>query len=336
MHGSFMMLHLGFAAPIAALIAWLLFGTVLGATSAASRSTPRSLRPLVLGAALSIGTVLAIVFVVPRLSGTQADASPTATRTLATGPVQALPPGSAFISIVELPQAPGSELGPHAHVAGFAYSLHGVETIHFADGQTIRIGSGEAGFMGTQAAHSHLNADNLVAAGALALLIILLAAAVCWLSLSRPARRDGRVLSVVLVLLITAGALGTWNPWSNDWLFLSVRPVAARGAPMPIPTASRTYESPDLGALAPGPYVETLDEITIATGAASADVGSAGPAAIFVLDGRVELQPAGGSPIQITTRGATLVQTAGPAQVVNVGDRPAHLLKFALTPAPPG
>ena len=150
----------------------------------------------------------------------------------------------------------------------------------------------------------------------------------------RPGRRDGRVLPVALVLLIAAGALGTLDPWSNDWLFLSVRPVAGRGAPMPLPTASRTYESPDLGALLAGPYVQTLEEITVAPGGVAADIGSAGVAALFVLDGRVEVQPAGGSLIQIGAHGATLLQTGASVGVTNAGDRPAHLLKFAVTPAP--
>lgn len=335
MHGSFMMLHLGVGAPIAALVAWLLFGAVLGATSGARPNAPRALRTLVIGSAISLVTLLAVVWVWPRLSGTPGGASLTATRTLATGPVQALPQGAAFFSIVELPQPPGATLGPHAHVPGFAYSMNGVETIQFEDGRTIRVGPGEAGFMGTQAAHSHSNADDLVAAAGLALLIVALAGVVSFISL-RPARRQGRLLPVILVLLIAAGAVGTWNPWSNDWLFISVRPVAARGAPMPIPTASRTYESPDLSTLPAGPYVETLEEITVAPGAAAADIGSAGAAALFVLDGRVEVQPAGGSSIQIGARGATLLQLGASVGVTNSGDRPAHLLRFVVTPAPRG
>jgi hypothetical protein len=149
-----------------------------------------------------------------------------------------------------------------------------------------------------------------------------------------------------LVLLIAAGSLATWNPWLNDWLFISVRPVAARGAAMPIPTASRLYESPDIGALPPGPYVETLEEIWVlpggsatgvgAAGVGAADVGSAGAAVLLVLSGSVDVQPAGGSSIPLGARGATLLQPGVGVQVAAVGDRPAHLLKFAVTPAPPG
>jgi quercetin dioxygenase-like cupin family protein len=256
-------------------------------------------------------------------------------RTLATGPVKGLPQGADFFSMLELPQAPGAVLGPHAHVAGFAYSLHGVETLTFDDGRTIRVGPGEAGFMGAQAAHSHLNADGRVPAAAVALLIVALAGVVS-LIWFRPPRRDGRLLPVALVLLIAAGALGTWNPWYNDWLFLSVRPVAARGAPMPIPTASRLYESPDLGALPPGPYVETLEEITVAPGAAAMEVGSVRAAVLLVLAGQVDVQPAGGSSVQIGIRAATLLQPGASVQLTSAGDRPAHVLRFAVTPAPQG
>jgi quercetin dioxygenase-like cupin family protein len=351
MRGSFMMLHLGIAAPIAALVAWLMFGAVVGAT-AGSRSSDPSVRRLVpswngrpteppavrtvaLGAAISIAALFTIGLVVARLDIPPTGSSVTAARTLATGPVEALPEGDSFFSVVELPQASGATLGAHAHVAGFAYSLDGVATLTFHDGRTIRVGPGEAGFMAAQAVHSHVNADDRVPAAALALLIVALAGVVCLIAF-RPGHRDGRLLPVALVLLIAAGALGTWNPWSNDWFFISVRPVAARGAPMPLPTASRVYESPDLGALPPGPYEETLEEITVAPNEEAADVGSAGAALLLVLDGLVEVQPADGSSIQLGARGATLLQPGAAVRVVNAGDRPAHLLRFAVTPAPPG
>lgn len=341
MHGSFMMLHLGVGAPIAALVAWLMFGAVLGATAGSpsrdsSLRDPRTRRMLVLGAAISIVVILGFGLIGLRLNARPAGPSLTATRTLATEPAQAMPKGVDYFSILELSQAPGAALGPHAHpYAGFAYALKGAATIAFDDGPTIRVGAGDVGFIGTQAAHTHRNADDRVPSAALALLIVALAAAVCLIWL-RPGRRDGRLLPVALVVLIAAGALGTANPWSNDWLFLSVRAVSGRGAPMPLPTASRLYESSDIGVLPPGPYVQTLEEITVAPGEAAADVGSAGVAVLFVVDGRVEVRSAGGSPIQIGARGATLLQPAASVRASDVGDGPAHVLKFSVTPAPPG
>jgi len=158
-----------------------------------------------------------------------------------------LPAGTDYFSVLELTQPPGATLGPHAHpYAGFADSVRGVATIDFGGGQTIRVTPDDVGFIGTQAAHSHRNTDDQVPSALLALLIVGLAVAVglIWF---RPGRRSARLLVVALILLIAAGTLGAMNPWSNDWLFLSVRAVSQRGGPMPLPTTSRLYESSDLG-----------------------------------------------------------------------------------------
>ena len=66
-------------------------------------------------ALLSIAVLLAVGLVGLRLNAPPADSSLTATRTLATEPAQALPKGADFFSILELSQAPGATLGPHAH-----------------------------------------------------------------------------------------------------------------------------------------------------------------------------------------------------------------------------
>ena len=169
---------------------------------------------------------------------------------------------------------------------------------------------------------------------ALALLIVALAAAVCLLS-RRATRGIGRLLPVALVLLIAAGTLGAIDPWGNDWLFVSVRSTTGRGAPMPLATSSRIYESPDFGPLVHGPFTETFEEITVAP-AGTAGVGSAGASLLFVLDGQVEVQPALGSSTKIATRGATLLPPAASAQLSNVGDRPAHVLEVTVVQAPTG
>lgn len=104
---------------------------------------------------------------------------------------------------------------------------------------------------------------------------------------------------------------------------------------MPLPTASRTYESPDLGALPPGPYAETPEEISVAPGG-SADVGSPGAAVLLVLDGRVDVQPLGGSVIQVSAREATLLEPGATVSATNSMDRPARLLRFVLEPATAG
>lgn len=345
MRGSFMMLHLGITAPITGLIGWLIFGVVVGST-AGSRATDPSARRLVpswsgrprvsagllsavVASAIAVFALVAAGWVAGRFA-LPWTGSPPAAAEPSSASVPALPEGAVFVSIVELPQAAGATLGPHAHVPGFAWSLDGVETINFHDGTTLRVGPGEAGFMGAQAVHSHVNADDLLPAGALALAIVALAALIGVFA-SRPQLPRAPLLLVALVLLGAAGAVGTWNPWSNDWLFISVRPEAARGAPMPLPTASRVYESPNLSQLPPGPYQEAVEEITVAPNGQVEDLGSAGAAVLLVLDGRIEVQSAGDSSITIATREATLLQSDAPVVVSNPLDRPARLLRFAVT-----
>ena len=82
--------------------------------------------------------------------------------------------------------------------------------------------------------------------------------------------------------------------------------------------------------------MQTLDEITLAPGAVVADVGSAGAAVLLALDGRVDVQPAGGSENQIGAREATVLQPGAQVRLASVGDQPAHLLRLSVTPASPG
>ena len=337
MVGSFMMLHLGPAAPAAALVAWVIFGAVLGGTSQLS-DWSRDLdgaerrRALVLAGRVAVVAVLASVAVIASQRVAPAGASPTTTTTLATGPVEALPQGASFVSVIDMVQAPGATLGPHAHVAGFAYGRRGVETLDFGGGTAIGVGPGEGGFMGTQARHAHVNADRIPAA--IVAVLIVAAAVVMCLALLVRWRRAARLAPMALVVLIAASVLGVWNPWSNDWLFVSVRPASARGAAMPLPTSSRIYESPDLGALPPGPYVETLREITLAPLAEPIEVGSIGALVLLALEGEVRVDSADGTS-RIVPGGATMVRVGSTIRITNTGQGQAHVLSFAVEAAPP-
>jgi hypothetical protein len=336
MVGSFMMLHLGVAAPIAALIGWVMFGAVLGGASHLSRwsqgmNDAERRRALALAGAVAVVAVLVSAAVIASLRGAPAGSSLTSARTLATGPVEALPPGADFVSVIDLVQAPGATLGPHAHVAGFAYDRRGVETLDFADGMSIRVGPGEGGFMGTQGRHAHVNADRVPAA-IVAVLIVAAAFALC-LTLLGPWRRAARMTPAALALLVAVSVIGIWNPWSNDWLFLSVRPASARGAAMPLPTSSRLFESPDLGALPPGPYVETLQEIIVAPNVEPFEVGSTGVVVLLALDGTVRLESADGAS-QVGPGGATLVRTGSSVRMTNAGAGLARVLSFGVAPTP--
>jgi quercetin dioxygenase-like cupin family protein len=347
MQGSFMMLHLGPGAPFAALIAWVMFGALLGGTSrlslwsgpvtARSRALARGNvvgRPRALAFAGGVAVVVVLVFaaVIASLRVVPAEVSVTSAETLSEGPVEALPPGADFVSVIKLDQTPGATLGPHAHVPGFAYSLKGVETLQFSDGRSIRIAPGEAGFMGSQMAHAHVNVDDRVATAALAVLIVAAASALCLTQIGRPSRA-ARLAPAAFAVLIVASLVGAWNPWSNDWLFIAVRPAAARGSPMPLPAASRVYESPDLGAAPAGPYVETLQQITVAPDAGPFQVDSTGVTVLLVLDGSVRLEAADASS-EAAAGAAMLVPTDASVRITDAGTGPARVLSFGVSPTP--
>ena len=141
MRGSFMMLDLGIGAPIASLIAWLLFGAVLGASAVSQPADPadpatRRRSVLALRGALAIAVVVLIVVAAGRLVLGPARPSGTSNQTLVTASVPSLPQGTDFFSVLELSQPPGATLGPHVHTySGAAFSLNGVATIDFSSGK---------------------------------------------------------------------------------------------------------------------------------------------------------------------------------------------------------
>jgi hypothetical protein len=336
MVGSFMMLHLGPAAPITALIAWVLFGAVLGGTSRLSLwshglSDAERRRALALAGGVAVVVVLVFAAIIVNFRTPPAGSSVSTARTLATGAVEALPPGVSFVSVIDLVQAAGATLGPHAHVPGFAYDRRGVETLDFGNGRSIAVGPGEGGFMGTQMRHAHVNADRVPTA-VVAILIVAAAFLLC-LTLLGPWRRATRFAPATLALLIAVSLIGIWNPWSNDWLFVSVRPVSARGAAMPLPTSSRVYESPDLGSMPPGPYVETLQEITVVPGEETFDVASPGAVVLLALDGSVNLGSAEGTS-RLGPGEATLVRPGSSVRISHAGGGPARVLSFGVAPTP--
>jgi quercetin dioxygenase-like cupin family protein len=339
MRGSFMMLDLGIGAPIAALIAWLIFGMVLGASAGSQPAEPAD--PLTsrrsvaaLRGALAIAAVVLVVAVAGRL--VLAPGRPTAAGDQALGSVvvQSLPQGTDFFSVIELSQPPGASLGPHVHVySGAALSVRGVSTIDFSSGKTTRVAAGDASFIIAGQTHAHRNTDDVPPSAILALLILALALAAAVLAFRR---RWAGFVPAALVLLIGAGMLGILNPWSNDWLFISVRSTTGRAAELPMATAARVFESSSVGPFAPGPYTETLDEITIAAAAPPTTVASTGAAVLVVLDGQVNVQAADGSSVTLGSRGATVLQPGAGDQLSAAGGSAAHVLELAITSAAPG
>lgn len=342
MRGSFMMLDLGIGAPIASLIAWLIFGAALGASAGSQPADPANpadpatgrLSVSALRGALAIAVVVLVVAAAGRLVLGPARPTGTGSQALVTMTVQSLPQGTDFFSVIELSQPPGATLGPHVHTySGAAFSLNGVATIAFSSGKETRVAPGEAGFIVAGQTHAHRNTDNELPSAVLALLIAALALAAGILAFQK--RRSGLV-PAALVLLIAAGTLGILNPWSNDWLFISVRTTTGRVAELPMATAARVFESPSVGPFAPGPYTEALDEITVGPRFAPTPIPSTGTTVLVVIDGQVELHAADGSSIDLGSRGATVLQPGSNDTLGATGSQPAHVLELAITPAAPG
>ncbi len=339
MRGSFMMLDLGIGAPIAALVAWLLFGVALGASavpqpadSAEPATRPRSLAAL--RVAFAIAGVVLVVATAGRLFLGPGQPSANGSQTLVTASVQSLPQGTAFFSVIELTQPPGATLGPHVHTySGVAFGLNGVATIDFSSGKTTKVAVGQAGFIVAGQTHAHRNTDNQLPTAILALLIVAAALAAGVLAF-----RTGLsgFIPAALVVLITAGTLGILNPWSNDWLFISVRSTTGRAAELPMATSARLFESPSIGPFAPGPYTETLNEITVGPRLAPTPIESTGTTVLVVVDGQVELQAADGSSIDLASRAATVLQPGSNEMLGATGSQTAHVLELAITPAAPG
>jgi quercetin dioxygenase-like cupin family protein len=251
------------------------------------------------------------------------------TELLAQGPVKALAPGGSFLSIVDLPQPPGASLGPHAHVPGFVYVLSGKATI-VDNGSDVALNRGEGHFIPALAAHTHENSDDRLPAGALA--IGLVVAVIALLLVAKSARTRVLLVPALLAAIIAGGAIALWDPWENDWFFIGVRPESARGTPMPIPSASRTYESPEFSSVPAGPYTESLATTTIDPRDQMAVSNAPGPVVFLVLDGRAEVTVGNEAPTRLGHHQATLVQAGESVRILNPSGAALRLLRFALIP----
>jgi quercetin dioxygenase-like cupin family protein len=263
------------------------------------------------------------------------------TETMAQRPVKALPPGrvldageaperGTFLSIIDLRQPAGASLGPHGHVSGFVYVLSG-EATTVGDGSSTILTRGEAQHIPLLAAHTHKNSDDRLPAAALAIGLVV---AVIALLLAASLRRAPVVIVPVMLAVLTAGgAVALQNPWENDWFFIAMRPESARGAPMPIPSASRTYESPEFSNVPGGPpWVESLATTTVDPHGQAAASKAPGPVVFLVLDGRAEVIVGNEAPIRLAHHQATLVQAGESSRVLNPSGATLRLLRFGLTP----
>jgi len=311
MRGSFMMLHLGPLAAVSALEHEYVNG----------RDVIRALLPLVIATAIG-GCASTPANVGPP----DAQARGASQHVVAEGPVEALPAGTTFVSVLALPQPAGAVLGPHSHIPGFTYVLGGVATVAFVDGKTVDVVAGEAVFTPANVVHVHSNERGRGVAIALAVLLIGAVVGLVMLS-----RRGWRWTPLWLVGLITIGAIGVADPTMNDWYFIAVRPEAQRGGAMPVPAARRTHESAALADLGPGPFLERLDAFVIEPGGRTMAHRSDGAETLIVTDGRATIC-VGGAKTTVERDQALTVQANTPLQLLNVGTAPLGVVRFSVRP----
>jgi mannose-6-phosphate isomerase-like protein (cupin superfamily) len=233
--------------------------------------------------------------------------------------VNALPSGPVFISVLELPQPPGARLGPHQHVAGFVADVSGTATMAIG-GNSVDVGPGDAFFTADNELHDHANRAAVPFGIALALIVV-------GLTVALMSRRGGRPAVALLAALLIAGTVATVDPLMNHWYFIAVRPVAARGAVMPVPAGHRTYESDNLTALPAGPYVQRLTDKRLGSGESAR---FAGPAAIVVLDGQISVVVDGRQMVLSAQAGATIA--GGTEMTVQSASAAARVLVLQVLP----
>jgi quercetin dioxygenase-like cupin family protein len=254
-------------------------------------------------------------------------------RTLARGPVKALPPGKIFVNILEFKQVPGADFGPHPHLPAVVYTLRGVTTITFPAAPTISVGEGQAAFIPAGAAMTQKNVDGrlgaVTIAGGLIVLVILLCAATFMRGGSRQV-----TIAVVSLLAIGGGALPLAGATSNDYYFIAVRPDAQHVLAMPRPDGHVFYTSPDVDPVPAGPYIESLDAIELGAGAHYEPSVAPGPQMIIVMDGTATVQ-VGGQTSQLSSGNGTFAQAGQTLAMRNSGSQNLRMIDFMVKPAVP-
>jgi hypothetical protein len=250
-------------------------------------------------------------------------------KTLAQGPVQALPPGKIFINILEFSQVPGADFGPHSHIPAVVYTVHGTSTIIFPAAAPLSVGPGRAAFIPAFAAHTHENVDGRLGAVTIAGGLIVLAIVLCAATFMRGGSRRITV-AVLSVLAIGGGILPLLGATSNDYYLIAVRPDAQRVLAMPRPDGHVFYTSPDVDPVPAGPYIESLSAISVPAGTTYDAHVMDGPQIVVALQGDATLH-VGDETSQLSVHDATMAQAGQTLTIVNSGADPLQLLDFAVT-----
>jgi len=284
------------------------------------------------GLAYAIG---ALTFALVFSAGVQGHAKSAVTsdvtvRTLAQGPVKALPAGAKLIiNILEFRQVPGGDFEPPAHLPATIYTLHGTTTITSPGAASQSVGPGEAAFVPLLAGHTLQNPDGRLGAGALAaglVIVVLILCAATWL---RDSQR--RVAIVALsILLVAAGILPLTGATSNDYYLIAARAGTQGSQPMPRPDGQVAYSSPAIHPVPAGPYVEALTAITVSAGGRYSLPDLPGPQMIVVVEGNATVQ-LGDQTTQLGRGDGAFAQIGQTLAIVNSGSAQLQVLDFSVT-----
>jgi quercetin dioxygenase-like cupin family protein len=83
-----------------------------------------------------------------------------ASRVLADGHVDALPPGTLFANIISISQPANSSIPAHSHVAIFIYEVSGTQTLAIQGQASMTLQAGSATFLPNHVTHTHSNPAN--------------------------------------------------------------------------------------------------------------------------------------------------------------------------------
>jgi quercetin dioxygenase-like cupin family protein len=255
-------------------------------------------------------------------------------KTLAQGPVKALPAGKILINILEFRQIPGADFAPPAHLPATIYTLHGISTISLPGAPSQSVGPGEAAFIPLLYGHTVRNLEGRIGAGSIAgglIVLVILLCATTWMR----GRARGVTVAVLSLLLIGGGALPLIGATSNDYYLIAVRPDSQPSQPMPRPDGRVAYSSPDVDPVPAAPYLETLSAITVPAGASYDAPNAPGPEMFIVTDGKASVS-VGGQTTHLGGGDAAFAQTGQTVLIGNQDSGTLTVLDFAVTSSSTG
>jgi quercetin dioxygenase-like cupin family protein len=123
------------------------------------------------------------------------------------------------------------------------------------------------------------------------------------------------------------------NPGTAEsrWYFISIRPNTARTAAPTFPGQKELFGTPDLPAMADGPYTQGLRLVTLQPNGRTSAHRHGGLESVVLLEGNVEVRVQGASPKTLATGQGTHIAAGTPLQIRNTGTSAARLLAYFVT-----